>query len=50
MVKLEGFEANLFTGVFDLPLTADVSGSQLMVDLTPKGSKVGLQTLFWLVL
>lgn len=37
--KAGGFEANLFTGVFDLPLTADVSGSQLMVDLTPKGSR-----------
>lgn len=37
--KAGGFESNLFTGVFDLPLTADVSGSQLMVDLTPKGSR-----------
>lgn len=36
--KLTGFDAKLFVGIYDLPLTADVTGATVMVDLTPDGT------------
>lgn len=33
--KVSGFDVNLFTNVFDLALTADISGPTLQVDVTP---------------
>lgn len=32
--KLSGFDAKLFNNIFDLPLTADVTGAGLQIDLT----------------
>ncbi|NAW50779.1 hypothetical protein GNY06_05070 [Elizabethkingia argentiflava] len=32
---ISGFDVNLFLGVYDLPLTADITGSVLEVDVTP---------------
>ena len=36
--KLTGVDAKLFVGIYDIPLTADVTGANVQVDLTPDGS------------
>ncbi|MDP9954694.1 hypothetical protein J2X97_000331 [Epilithonimonas hungarica] len=36
--KLTGFDAKLFVGIYDIPLTADVTGANVQVDLTPDGT------------
>ena len=36
---LTGFDAKLFVGIYDIPLTADVTGASVQVDLTPDGTK-----------
>lgn len=35
---LTGFDAKLFVGIYDIPLTADVTGANVQVDLTPDGT------------
>lgn len=36
--KLTGFDAKMFVGIYDIPLTADVTGANVQVDLTPDGT------------
>lgn len=36
--KLTGFDAKMFVGIYDIPLTADVTGANVQVDLTPEGT------------
>lgn len=36
--KLTGFDSKIFVGIYDIPLTADVTGANVQVDLTPDGT------------
>ncbi|MDV3508955.1 hypothetical protein CMU89_17115 [Elizabethkingia anophelis] len=37
--KISGFDCDIFVGTYDAPLTADVTGVSVEIDLTPKGTR-----------